>query len=99
MLSPNPSSKMQNYEDEIEINILKYVDYSALTHRNRSVIVKNPYDKTECLVAYYGKVHGLFHAVKLGPAFIEVMYFGSYGQKLIKLNIERNVGQFNLRAF
>ena len=65
----------QNFEYEIKINIYKYV-YSplnlALSCRNWSVISKDPYAKTEWLLVRYGKCHALFHAVRLGPTFIDI---------------------------
>src|SRR5687768_10927732 len=69
--------KMQNFEYEIiNINIFKYVDYPlnlALTCRNWSVIAKEPYAKSEwVIVVQYGKLHVLFHTVRLGPTFIDV---------------------------
>ena len=44
----------------------------ALTCRNWSVIAKDPYAKTEWLIVHYGKAHALFHAVRLGPSFIDI---------------------------
>ena len=118
---------MQNFEDEIKINIFKYVDHPlnlAKTCRNWAVIAKDPYAKSEWLLAHYGKAHALFHAVRLGPTFIDIpvcqiliarkvkisryfiqrllMHFEKYGQKLIELKIEHNVGQLDadrIRAF
>src|SRR2546430_1596206 len=79
MVSPNPklkkSSKLQYLEDEIKINIFKYVDYPlnlALTYRNWSIIAKDPYAKTERLIVHCGKVHVLFHALRLGLTFIYI---------------------------
>ena len=63
--------KLQFIEDEIKINIFKYVDYPqnlALTCRNWSVIAKDPYAKTEWLITHYGKAL----AVRLGPTFIDI---------------------------
>ena len=68
----------QNFEYEIKINIFKYVDSPinlALICRNwsvYSVIAKDPYAKTEWLIIRYGKAHALFHAVSLGPTFIDI---------------------------
>ena len=65
----------QNYEYEIKINILKYVNSPlnlALTCRNWSAIAKDPYAKTEWLILRYGKTHALFNAVRLGPTFIDI---------------------------
>ena len=67
--------KIQNFEYEIKINIFKYVNYPlnlALTCRNWSIIAKDPYAKTEWLIIHYGKAHALFHAVRLGPTFIDI---------------------------
>src|ERR1044072_1043023 len=66
---------MQYFEYEIKINIFKYVDSPlnlALTCRNWSVIAKDPYAKSEWLIVHFGKTHALFHAVKLGPTFIDM---------------------------
>src|ERR1043166_5354543 len=79
--------------------------------RNWSIIAKDPYAKSEWLIVYYGKAHALFHAVRLGPTFIDIpvcqtliarnfiqrllMHFGKYDQKLIELKIEHNVGQLD----
>ena len=55
---------MQNFEYEIKINILKYVDSPmnlALTCRNWSVIVKDPYAKTEWFLVNYGTMEGPMH--------------------------------------
>ena len=65
----------QNFEYEIKINIFKYVNSPlnlALTCRNWSIIAKDPYAKTEWLILRYGKAHALFHAVRLGPTFIDI---------------------------
>ncbi|GBC43963.2 hypothetical protein GLOIN_2v1490054 [Rhizophagus irregularis DAOM 181602=DAOM 197198] len=65
----------QNFEYEIKINIYKYIDFPlnlALTCRNWSVISKDAYAKTEWLLVRYGKSHALFHAVRLGPTFIDI---------------------------
>ena len=69
---------MQYFKEEIKINIFKYVDYPlnlALSCQNWSVIAKNPYAKTEWLIARYGKAHALFHAVRLGPLISIYQYF------------------------
>jgi len=66
---------MQYVGDEIKINIFKYVNYPlslALTCRNWSVIAKDPYAKSEWLIVNYGKRHALFHAIRLGPTFIDI---------------------------
>src|SRR4051794_21463072 len=65
----------QNFEDEIKKNIFKYVNSPlnlALTCRNWSVIAKDPYSKAKWLIVRYGKDHALFHAVRLGPTFIDI---------------------------
>src|SRR5436190_14541552 len=65
----------QNFEYEIKINIFKYVTFPlnlALTCRNWYVIVKDPYAKSEWLIAHYGKAHALCHAVNLGSTFIDI---------------------------
>ena len=66
----------QNFEYEIKINIFKYVNYPlnlALACQNWSVIAKDPYAKTEWLIEHHGEEHALFHAVKLGITFIDMM--------------------------
>src|SRR4051794_1579071 len=78
MISPNPklqTSKLRCVEGEIKITIFKYVDSPlnlALTCRNWSVIAKDPYAKHEWQIVHYGKAHALFHAVRLGPTFIDI---------------------------
>ena len=65
----------QIFEYDIKLNIFKYVDSPlnlALTCRDWSVIAKDPYAKTEWLIIHYGKAHALFHAVRLGPTFIDI---------------------------
>src|SRR4051794_27601540 len=65
----------QNFEDEIKKNIFKYVNNPsdlALTCRNWSIIAKDPYAKAKWLIVRYGKDHALFHAVRLGPTFIDI---------------------------
>src|ERR1043165_4512581 len=65
----------QNFEYEIKINIFKYVNSPlnlTLTCRNWSVIIKDPYSKAEWLIIRHGKAHALFHAIRLGPTFIDV---------------------------
>ena len=63
MISPNPklkSSKLQCIKGEIKTINFKYVYFPlnlALTCRNWSVIAKDPYAKTEWLIAHYGKAH------------------------------------------
>jgi hypothetical protein len=76
----------QNFEPKIKINIFKYIKSPlnlALTCRNWYVIAKDPYAKTEWLIARYGKAHALFNAVRLGPTFIDI----SVCQTLIARNI------------
>ncbi|PKY17562.1 hypothetical protein RhiirB3_522092 [Rhizophagus irregularis] len=66
----------------------------ALTCRNWSAISKDAYAKTEWLLVRYGKSHALFHAVRLGPTFMDI--------PSIELKIEHNVGQLDadrIRAF
>src|SRR5205085_1233708 len=51
----------------------KYVKYPFnldLTCRGWSSIAKDPQVRSEWLIAHYGKEHALFHAVRLGPTFI-----------------------------
>jgi hypothetical protein len=53
----------------------KYVIFPinlALTCRDWLIIVKDPYARTEWLIENYGKSHALFHAVRLGPTFIDI---------------------------
>src|SRR5579862_1083077 len=70
---------MQYAEDKIKINIFKYVDYPlnlSLTCRNWSVIAKDPYAKIEWLLVRYGNnANALYHAVRLGPTFIDIPVF------------------------
>src|SRR5436189_5472764 len=66
---------MQYFEYEIKINVFRYVQYPlnlVLTCRSWSVIVKDPFAKAEWLIVHYGKAHALFHAVRLGPTFIDM---------------------------
>ncbi|RIA98882.1 hypothetical protein C1645_748682 [Glomus cerebriforme] len=66
---------MQSFADEIKIDIFKYVDYPlnlTLTCRNWSIIAKDSHAKTEWLIVKYGKENALFHAVSLGPTFIDI---------------------------
>lgn len=66
---------MQYIEDEIKIKIFKFVKYPlnlSLTCQNWSVIAKDPYAKTEWLLVHYRKAHALYHAVRLGPTFIDI---------------------------
>src|ERR1044071_8598986 len=65
----------QNLEDEIKINIFKYVDNPiklALTCRRWAEIAKDPCAKTDWLIVHFGKAHAMFHAVRLGPTFIDI---------------------------
>src|SRR6266496_1714005 len=65
----------QNLEYIIKINIYKYVDFPlnlTLTCRDWSVISKDAYAKSEWLLVHFGKIHALFHAVRLGPTFINI---------------------------
>lgn len=69
---------MQYIGDEIKINIFKYVNYPlnlALTCRNWSVVIKNPYAKSKWLIVNYGKAHALFYAIRLGPTFIDIVVY------------------------
>ena len=71
----NLQLKMQYCSNEIKILIFKYVDSPlnlALTCKNWCVILKDEYAKTEWLVVHYGKAHAFFHAVRLGPTFIDI---------------------------
>src|ERR1044072_6888033 len=91
---------MQYFEYEIKINIFKYVDSPlnlALTCQNWSVIAKDPYAKSEWLIVHYGKEHALFHAIRLGPTFIDI----SVCQFLIerRVIISRDFIQKLLRQF
>ena len=68
----------RDFEYEIKINIFKYVTSPmnlALTCRNWSVVVKDPYAKYEWLIVHYGKEHALFHAIRLGPTFIDIAVY------------------------
>ncbi|PKK76175.1 hypothetical protein RhiirC2_772805 [Rhizophagus irregularis] len=65
----------ENFVDEIKINIFKYVNHPlnlTLTCRKWSIVVKDPYAKTEWLIVKYGKAHALFQAIGLGPTFIDM---------------------------
>ena len=65
----------QDLEVEVKINIFKHVDYLtnlALTCLRWSKIVNDPYAKTEWLIERYEKAHAMFHAVRLGPSFIDI---------------------------
>ena len=65
----------QNFEHEIKTNIFRFVKIPInliLTCRNWSIIGKDPYAKSEWLILHYGRAHALFHAVRLGPTFIDV---------------------------
>src|SRR5438045_4800243 len=78
---------MQYFEYEIKINVFRYVQYPlnlVLTCRSWSVIVKDPFAKAEWLIVHYGKLHALFHAVRLGPTFIDM--------PLCQTLIARNIG-------
>ena len=64
----------QNFEYEIKINIFIHVTSPlnlALTCQSWSAIAKDKYAKTQWLIVRYGKAHALFHAVRLGPTFID----------------------------
>lgn len=68
-------ASFQSLEENIKINIFKYVERPlnlALTCSNWSAIAKNPVAKAEWLIAHCGKAHALFHAVRLGPTFIDI---------------------------
>ncbi|CAG8720408.1 13518_t:CDS:1, partial [Funneliformis mosseae] len=65
----------ENIVDEVKINIFKNVETPinlALSSRSWARIAKDPYAKTEWLILHYGKAHAMFHAVRLGPSFIDV---------------------------
>ncbi|RIA98885.1 hypothetical protein C1645_843009 [Glomus cerebriforme] len=69
---------LQNSEIFILTNIFKNVNNPlnfALTCRNWSVIAKDPYAKVKWLIVHYGKAHALFHAVRLGPSFIDMKVY------------------------
>lgn len=89
MISTNPklkASNLQCIEHEVKIYIFKYIDHPmnlALTCRNWSIILRDPYAKTEWLIVHYGKAHAFFHAVRLGPTFIDIPVC----QTLIAINI------------
>ena len=58
------------------INIYKYIEFPlnlALTCRKWLNILKDHNTKVEWLLFRYGKVHSLFHAVRLGPTFIDLL--------------------------
>ena len=64
-----------NLEHEIKIIIFKYVNNPlnlTLSCRNWSIIAKDPYVKADWLMVRYEKAHALFHAVRLGPTFIDI---------------------------
>src|ERR1043166_6619346 len=66
---------MQYFEYKIKFIIFKYVNSLsnlALACRNWSVIAKDPDIKFEWLIIHYGRVRALFHAVRLGPTFIDI---------------------------
>src|SRR5689334_4774549 len=66
---------MQTLKEDIKISIFKFVDQPlnlVSTCRDWSNIAKNPSAKAEWLILSYGRAHALFHAVRLGPRFIDV---------------------------
>ncbi|CAB4432643.1 unnamed protein product [Rhizophagus irregularis] len=80
------SQNFKNFVDEIKINIFKYVKRPlnlALTCRNWSVIVKDPYAKTEWLLENYGEENALFHVVRLGITFIDMSICQSLIQRKV----------------
>src|SRR4051794_3692725 len=58
---------------QIKINIFKYVDSPlnlALCSKEWSNVAKDPHAKIEWLIYRFGKIHALFHGIRLGPTFI-----------------------------
>src|SRR2546421_279944 len=67
-----------DYLTFVEINIFKYVNSTLnldLTCRNWPAIAKDPYAKAEWLITRYGRAHALFHAVRLGPTFTDILVY------------------------
>ncbi|CAG8720267.1 2675_t:CDS:2, partial [Cetraspora pellucida] len=61
--------------DEIIINIFKHVKYPfdlLLSCKKFYAISKDCQARAEWIIFQYGKAHCLFHAIKLGPTFINV---------------------------
>ena len=64
---------MQSIYDEIRIEIFKFLNTPislTLTNRKWYAISQDPHTRAEWLIYKYGRVHALFHAVRLGTGFI-----------------------------
>lgn len=63
------------FPEETLVNIYKYVCYPANLSRTCALwarISQDPIARSSWLIIHYGKAHALFHAVRLGPNFINV---------------------------
>ncbi|KAG9292920.1 hypothetical protein G9A89_016282 [Geosiphon pyriformis] len=78
---------MNRLTEEICIEIFKWVSYPAplaLSCKHWARIAGDPHTKATWLIFQYGKVHALFHAVRLGPSFIDLNIISSLlSQKVI----------------
>lgn len=64
-----------NLPSEIKINIFKYVEFPcnlSLSNKDWSVIAKDQSTRAKWIIFWFGKTHALFHAVRLGPSFLNV---------------------------
>ncbi|KAG9292919.1 hypothetical protein G9A89_016281 [Geosiphon pyriformis] len=78
---------MDKLSDETCIEVFKWILHPAqlaLSCKYWARIAGDPHTKATWLIFQYGKVHALFHAVRLGPSFIDLNIISSLlSQKVI----------------
>ncbi|RIB08413.1 hypothetical protein C2G38_2211725 [Gigaspora rosea] len=73
--TPYNAPTLNTLVDEIKINIFKFILYPknlSLTCKGWNNIVNDAQAKAEWILHHYGNAHSLFHAVRLGPSFINM---------------------------
>src|SRR6185437_7033394 len=68
-------SGVLNLADEILINIFKFIFWPksfALACKRFSAITRDDQARAEWIIYQYGRAHALFHAIRLGPTFINL---------------------------
>ncbi|CAG8483836.1 7279_t:CDS:1 [Scutellospora calospora] len=61
--------------NEIKMIIFQYVRFPAnlaVSHRDWSIFARDPQVRAGWIILQYGQIYCLFHAVRLGPKFINV---------------------------
>ncbi|CAG8532802.1 8310_t:CDS:1 [Cetraspora pellucida] len=73
--SVGAATNVLNVADEILINFFKFITSPknfASSCKRFSIIARDEHARAEWIICQYGKAHALFHAIRLGPSFINL---------------------------